>query len=167
MIPKMSAHRPKSRCSQATADRRESGFGDERWNSLAEEEPLRYVLPSALPGTEFIFARDCRRRWRVFHESYVICVCVRASARWFYHGRFQEPLYDRCFILMEPGETHVNIEVPHPQTYVVLRIAPDTLTRAAVEAGSAAFSAFHSSSRTRADDPAIVHAARTERGGPR
>lgn len=131
----MSPNRPKSRRTQAT-DRRESDFGEERWNSSAEEEPLKYVLPSALPGTEFIFARNCRRRWSVFHESYVVCVCLRASAQWFYQGRFQESLYDRCFILMEPGETHVNIEVPQPQTYVVLRIAPETLTKAAVELGA-------------------------------
>ena len=36
---------------------------------------------------------------------------------------------------MEPGETHVNVEVPCPQTYVVLRIAPETLAGAAVELG--------------------------------
>lgn len=131
----MPSHRPKSRRTQTAADRRESVFGDERWTAPGEEEPLRYVLPAALPGTEFIFARNCQRCWRVFHESYVICVCTRGSARWFYRGRLQEPLYDRCFILMEPGETHVNVEVPCPQTYVVLRMAPETLATAAVELG--------------------------------
>lgn len=123
-------HRVESR-----SNRRRSSFGDSNWEAGAPEQPLRYRLPVALPGTEFIFAHDCQRRWRVYHESYVMCLCFRASARWLYGGRLQEPLSDRCFILMEPGETHVNVEVPRPQTYVVLRIAPDAVARAAAELG--------------------------------
>lgn len=125
----------KSENDQAAEVQCESSFGDSRWMAPRKEEPLRYLLPSALPGTEFIFARNCRRLWRVFHESYVICFCTRASAQWFYRGRIQQPLSDGCFILMEPGETHVNLKVPRPQTYVVVRIAPDVIANAAMELG--------------------------------
>jgi AraC-like DNA-binding protein len=124
-----------SRNPEITVDQRESPFGNSRWVAPAEDEPLRYVLPVALPGTEFIFARNCTRRWRVFHESYVMCLCVRASAQWLYKGRVHQPLSDHCFMLMEPGETHVNVKIPSPQTYVVMRIGPEALARAAVELG--------------------------------
>lgn len=136
-------------------DRRGSAFGGSRWAANGDEEPLRYVLPSALPGTEFIFARHCSRRWRVFHESYVICLCLRASAQWFYRGRIQQPLSDSCFMLMEPGETHVNLQVPSPQTYVVLRIAPDLLAAAAAELGVRRAPHFDI---TLGKDPTIRHA---------
>jgi AraC-like DNA-binding protein len=130
-------------------------FGSSRWTANGDEEPLRYVLPPALPGTEFIFAHRCSRRWRVFHESYVICLCLRASAQWFYQGRMQQPLSDSCFMLMEPGETHVNVQVPRPQTYVVLRIAPDLLAAAAAELGVRRTPHF---GITLGKDPAIRHA---------
>ena len=126
---------PESENQDSAGDPRTSLFGDSQWTAPGDEEPLRYVLPSALPGTEFIFARNCRRRWRVFHESYVMCFCTHASAQWFYRGRTQQPLSDDCFILMEPGETHINVKVPRPQTYVVLRIAPDVIAKAAAELG--------------------------------
>jgi AraC-like DNA-binding protein len=96
------------------------------------EEPLTYIHPVALPETEFIFAANCLRKWRVFHESYVICVCTQASADWRYRGRTQQ-LRDGCYMLMEPGETHVNVVVPRPQTYKVLRISGAVIEQLADE----------------------------------
>jgi AraC-like DNA-binding protein len=125
----------RSRTAEPAREQRESPFGDAQWTARGEDEPLRYSLPAALPGTEFIFARNCTRRWRVFHESYVMCLCLRASAQWLYSGRSQQPLSDQCFMLMEPGETHINVKIPSPQTYIVMRISPDTLARAAMELG--------------------------------
>jgi AraC-like DNA-binding protein len=100
-----------------------------------EGEPLRYVHPAAIPGTEFIFARNCLRKWRVFHESYVVCLCVRTSATYRYRGRLGSLAQSPGCMLMEPGETHVNVVVPQPQTYTVLRISPEVVARAGVELG--------------------------------
>jgi AraC-like DNA-binding protein len=113
-----------------------NSFGASSWDSPApqEPEPLRYVLPTSLPGTEFVFAHNCIRRWRVFHESYVVCLCLSASAECLYRGS-SHVLSASCAVLMEPGETHVNRRVPVPQTYVVVRILPEVLARAAVELG--------------------------------
>jgi AraC-like DNA-binding protein len=95
-------------------------------------EPLTYIHPVALPETEFIFAANCLRKWRVYHESYVVCVCAQASADWRYRGRTQQ-LRDACYMLMEPGETHVNVVVPRPQTYKVLRISGAVIEQLADE----------------------------------
>jgi AraC-like DNA-binding protein len=125
----------RSRNTASTRDQHKSLFGEGEWTTPGEDEPLRYVLPAALPGAEFIFARNCNRRWRVFHESYVICLCLRASAEWLYSGRSQQRLTDHCFMLMEPGETHINVKIPSPQTYIVIRISPDVIARTALELG--------------------------------
>jgi AraC-like DNA-binding protein len=98
------------------------------------EEPLTYIHPIALPETEFIFAANCLRKWRVFHESYVVCVCTKASADWRYRGETRQ-LRDACYMLMEPGETHVNVVVPRPQTYKVLRISSGVIEQLADELG--------------------------------
>jgi AraC-like DNA-binding protein len=96
------------------------------------EEPLIYIHPPALPETEFILATNCQRKWRVFHEAYVICHCTKASADVHYRGKMQQ-LEDAHYMLMEPGETHVNRVVPRPQTYTVLRIAPAVIEQLAGE----------------------------------
>lgn len=99
------------------------------------EVPLTYIHPVTLPETEFIFAANCLRKWRVFHESYVICVCEKASADWHYRGRTQQ-LHDAHYMLMEPGETHVNVVVPRPQTYKVFRISAAIIEQFAQELGA-------------------------------
>jgi AraC-like DNA-binding protein len=118
------------------------------------EEPLIYHHPVALPETEFIFAANCLRKWRVFHEGYVVCVCEKASADVRYRGRTGQ-LGDACYMLLEPGETHVNTAVPRPQTYKVLRIAPTVIEQLAGELGAphAPHFAF-----MRGGDPAIIRA---------
>jgi len=125
----------RSRSHHTAGDRIDSKFGGGHWTAPVEEEPLRYLLPSQLPGTEFIFARNCTRRWRVYHESYVVCLCVRASAEWRYGGRMRPTLFDQSYMLMEPGEMHINVKVPSPQTYNVVRIAPEVMAGAATELG--------------------------------
>jgi AraC-like DNA-binding protein len=74
------------------------------------------------------------RKWRVFHERYVVCVCTRASADWHYRGR-RRFLTDGEYTLMEPGETHVNTVVARPQDYKVLHIASAAFEQAANEIG--------------------------------
>jgi AraC-like DNA-binding protein len=125
----------RSRSSHPAGDRLDSAFGGGHWTAPVEEEPLRYLQPSQLPGTEFIFARNCSRRWRVYHESYVVCLCFRASAEWRYGGRLRPTLFDQSYMLMEPGEVHINVKVPSPQTYNVVRIAPEVMAGAATELG--------------------------------
>jgi AraC-like DNA-binding protein len=97
-------------------------------------ELLSIVRPVALPGTELMVNRNSMRKWRVFHERYVVCVCAKASADWHYRGR-RRILADGEFALMEPGETHVNTVVARPQDYKVLHIAPAAFEQAANEIG--------------------------------
>jgi AraC-like DNA-binding protein len=104
---------------------------------MTEEDcgkPLAYFHPVALSETEFIFAENCVRKWRVFHESYVVCVCPKASAAVHYRGRLHE-LTDASYMLMEPGETHVNTVVPRPQTYTVVRVSSAIIEQAVQELG--------------------------------
>jgi len=104
---------------------------------MTEEDcgkPLAYFHPVALSETEFIVAENCLRKWRVFHESYVVCVCSKASAGVHYRGRMHE-LTDTSYMLMEPGETHVNTVVPRPQTYTVVRVSSAIIEQAAQELG--------------------------------
>jgi AraC-like DNA-binding protein len=97
-------------------------------------ELLSIVRPVALPGAELMVTRNSMRKWRVFHERYVICVCTRASADWYYRGR-RRFMTDGVYTLMEPGETHVNTVVARPQDYKVLHIAPAAFQQAANEIG--------------------------------
>lgn len=120
----------------------------------ADGEPLTYIHPVALPQTEFIFATDCLRKWRVFHESYVVCVCTKASADWRYRGQTQR-LSDACYMFMEPGETHVNVAVPRPQTYKVLRISSAIVEQVGGELGLSRTPHF---AFTQGSDPGIIRA---------
>jgi AraC-like DNA-binding protein len=108
-----------------------------RADHMTEEDcgkPLAYFHPVALSETEFIFAENCVRKWRVFHEGYVVCVCRKASAAVHYRGRLHQ-LTDASYMLMEPGETHVNTLVPRPQTYTVMRVSAAVIEQAAQELG--------------------------------
>jgi AraC-like DNA-binding protein len=98
-------------------------------------KPLTYLCPVALADTEFIGAENCLRKWRVFHDRYVVCVYTQASASWRYRGRTHQAV-DAGYALMEPGETHVNLLVPQPQSYTVLRISPAVIEQAAGELGA-------------------------------
>jgi AraC-like DNA-binding protein len=117
-------------------------------------ELLSYARPAALPGTELMVAKSSTRKWRVFHERYVVCVCTRASADWHYRGRTRL-LSDGCYTLMEPGETHVNTVVPQPQDYKVLQIPSAVLEQAAGELGMSRAPHF---AVTQDDSPVIIGA---------
>ena len=99
-------------------------------------------------------ARNSSRKWRVFHERYVVCVCTRASADWRYRGRTRL-LNDSCYTLMEPGETHVNTVVLQPQDYKVLQVTPAVLEQAACELGLSGTPHF---AVTQDGNPAIIGA---------
>lgn len=117
-------------------------------------EFLSYARPAALRGTELMVAKNSTRKWRVFHERYVVCVCARASADWHYRGQMRV-LTDNCYTLMEPGETHVNTIVPQPQDYKVLQVTTAVLEEAASELGISRTPHF---SVTQDRNPAIIRA---------
>jgi AraC-like DNA-binding protein len=100
-----------------------------------DEAPLTFIVPAALPGTEIIVAKNCVRKWRFFHERYVICLCHKASANVRYRNRTHQAS-DGSYMFMEPGETHVNLEVPQPQDYTVLFVTPAAIEQAADELGA-------------------------------
>jgi AraC-like DNA-binding protein len=117
-------------------------------------EPVTYVAPATLPGVEFIAAENCTRKWRYFHEHYIVCMLTKGSADWHYRGRTHSAC-DRCYVLMEPGETHVNLAIPRPQTYTVLQISPAKIEQLAAEIGVPHNPHF---ALAQASSPAIIRA---------
>jgi AraC-like DNA-binding protein len=97
--------------------------------------PRTEFLRSAhLAQTEFLFSDVDATAWHIFHERYVLCGVDRASADVRYRGKIQR-LFDGCTMLMEPGEAHRNLVVPHPQNFRVLFIEPALFEKMAKENG--------------------------------
>jgi AraC-like DNA-binding protein len=93
------------------------------------DEKLIYFRPDSLPGAEIFLAERSPRRWRMFHETYDVCICVRgpsAGTSWFYRGR-SHTAFIGSVLLMEPGETHANGPVRALQDFKVLSVSPDVL----------------------------------------
>jgi AraC-like DNA-binding protein len=97
-------------------------------------ESITFVRPIAVPGGELIVANNSPKKWRVFHETYTICSCARVATDWRY-GNKAFYSADRSNMLMEPGETHLNVSVYKPADYRVLLIPPALLKEMANEAG--------------------------------
>lgn len=99
-----------------------------------DDGTVTFVRPTALPGTEVLFAHQNSHNWRVFHERYVICTCDTAAAGWRYRGR-SNFLDDGSYMLMEPGETHFTYQVNKPSDFQVLFLEPEVVDRFAIEFG--------------------------------
>jgi AraC-like DNA-binding protein len=117
-------------------------------------EPLIYLAPVALPEAEFLVAKNCVRKWRYFHERYAVSVAPRASADVRYRGRSHQ-CRDGSYLLLEPGETHVNRVVPRPQNYTVLFMSPAAVEQAAGELGAQRIPHF---AAVLENNPAIIRA---------
>jgi AraC-like DNA-binding protein len=98
---------------------------------------------AAVPGVELIDVRNSRRLWRVFHQSYDLCLVPHESndplgvSHWTYRGR----MYDTTpggVILTEPGELHAMKSMERPAVhYWLLQIDPALVVSAAAEMGAA------------------------------
>jgi AraC-like DNA-binding protein len=105
---------------------------------MEDGETLDWLRPAALPGVEWLVAERSARRWHAFHENYVICPVEMGDADYRYRGKIHHLLLPNGFMLMEPGETHVNITVRRPADFKALFILPEIVANAARELGIAA-----------------------------
>lgn len=107
---------------------------------LSPDECIRFWRSPELPGFELMTAQNSGRLWRVFHESYAICVMPPSitarsvEAAWRYRRR--EFLYRPGVVSAEePGEPHVNTRVLGPANFWVAFLDPSLLQNAAAELG--------------------------------
>lgn len=105
---------------------------------VSPREDVRVWRSTDVPGVELMVARNCNRRWRVFHETYTVCVVPRAKnpeaamATWRYRSR-EHVIRREMLSLMEPGETHAVSRLGTGGDFWVARIDPSLISNAAVE----------------------------------
>lgn len=108
-----------------------------------DEEVVRYVRPEAIPDVELMIGERSRHLWRVFHETYTVCLVPEEENEagffvdWRYRGREMRHGAGGA-LLMEPGEVHVTRRLSGPADFRVLQVAPAYVERAARELGFAA-----------------------------
>jgi AraC family transcriptional regulator len=110
-------------------------------HALIAESPrecIRFWRTPELPGVELMTAQNSGRIWRVFHETYVVCVMPPATggrpvgATWKYRQR--EFAYKPGVVSTEePGELHVNTRVYAPANFWVAFLDPRLMQDAASE----------------------------------
>lgn len=107
------------------------------------EEEIRFVRPPALPEVELMIGERSAHLWRVFHETYTVCLVPEEENEagfffdWRYRGREMRHGAGGA-LLMEPGEVHVTRRLSGPADFRVLQVAPEYVERAAREMGFAA-----------------------------
>lgn len=104
--------------------------------SESDGETIAWLRPAAVSDVELLVAHRSARRWRVFHEQYVVCPCTKANADYRYRGKVHA-LNSGDYMLMEPGEMHVNLAVRQPADFTALFISPSAVSNAARELGIA------------------------------
>lgn len=102
-------------------------------------EDVRIWRPAHLPGVELMTAVHSDRLWRVFHESYAVCMIPRREGLqeseityWRYRGR-QDVMRPGTVALLEPGEVHANIRNYRAADFYVFFFDPMILAGAAQE----------------------------------
>lgn len=98
-----------------------------------DRERLDWLRPTTLPDVEWLVAEQSARYWHAFHENYVVCAVHRADADYRYRGKIQPLMVPHGYMLMEPGETHVNTSVRRPADFEVLFMRPEVVMHAARE----------------------------------
>lgn len=106
-------------------------------NGREQIEKIEYRRPAGLPGLEVVWAENCGRRWRVFHETYTVSIGIELRGPEF-EWRYRRFLYRSDggkLMLMEPGEIHANTKVTPSADFRVALIDPILVQRAAAELG--------------------------------
>ena len=98
------------------------------------KERISFIRPESLPGTEVMAAYHWTRRWNVFHERYVFCVCRKGAAGVRYRG-VEDRICDRSVAIREPGETLCNTFVAKPAEFKILYVAPSLVEHVARDLG--------------------------------
>lgn len=112
-------------------------------NTPPPQERIRFVSDPDLPGLELMLVQQSARLFRIFHESYDICVipfdinAADAASYWKYR-RWHQVARPGGIMLMEPGETHATVKITRPGTYWVAQFAATLVAAAAAESRIAA-----------------------------
>jgi AraC-like DNA-binding protein len=74
---------------------------------------VSFALSPALPGVELMSGRHSERLWKIWHETYTLCLIYKVGdgrgheqTHWRYRGR-QHQVAAGHVMLMEPGEVHI------------------------------------------------------------
>jgi AraC-like DNA-binding protein len=104
-------------------------------DSIAER--IEFFRAPDLPKTVVLRVDDCPRQWRVYHETYAICILLYLPGvkEWTYRGKTHRS-FDGELMLMEPGEVHTSKLLTTPlATFRVLIIDPAVVAQMAVAFG--------------------------------
>jgi AraC-like DNA-binding protein len=105
----------------------------------ARLESIRFLRPPELQGAEALWAENCCRKWRVFHETYTVSIGLELEGpefEWTYRRRLYRSAA-RKIMLMEPGELHANTRATAPAAFRVLFMPAQLVETAAQELGFA------------------------------
>lgn len=125
------AHESDSQIREWVYRRRKHGGAD----ADDDGERLEWLRPTTLPGVEWLVAKQSARYWHAFHEHYVVCTVDIGDADYRYRGKTRPLIVGNGYMLMEPGETHVNTVVRRPADFKALFILPDLFTQTTREYG--------------------------------
>jgi AraC-like DNA-binding protein len=100
-----------------------------------KEEKVTWATLDGHPGVDLLWAEDCGRLWRWFHETYSICTLLSAPSDWTYRGKDLRTAKGEV-MMMEPGEVHITRKLPAGvSTFQVALLSAELVQRAAAELG--------------------------------
>lgn len=105
--------------------------------SIEAAEKIEWPPVPGLPGVSVLHGRHSRRRWRIFHETYTLCILDDVSGgdiEWTYRAR-RHIAGGGELTLMEPGEIHANTRTHPPCSFRVVFVEPALAESAGLELG--------------------------------
>lgn len=99
-------------------------------------ETIDIFRPNQIPGAEIWTIGNSSRKWSHFHSTYTFCPIFRADkgADWKYRG-WRNFSSQGDIMMMEPGETHVNLTPAGNGSFFVLLLDPDVVERSTASDG--------------------------------
>lgn len=93
-------------------------------------ETIDIFRPNQIPGAEVWTVRNSSRKWAHFHSTYTFCPIIRADkgADWKYR-KWRNFSTQGDIMMMEPGETHVNLTSAGNGSFFVLLLDPEVVER--------------------------------------
>jgi AraC-like DNA-binding protein len=111
--------------------------GSKMEKAIHLKETINIFRPHQIPGTEIWTIRNSSRKWAHFHSTYTFCPIFRADkgADWKYRN-WRNFSTQRDIMMMEPGETHVNLTSAGNGSFFVLLIDPEFVKKSSDPEGN-------------------------------
>jgi hypothetical protein len=114
-------------------------------SAALEPDPIErvwFMRPKYIEGVELLRARQSPRLWKVWHETYTLCIIYQAGAGSIgSHWRYRRTAHlssSGDVMLMQPGELHVTERLTLPRAdFDVFMLEPALVHKAAAESGIA------------------------------